>query len=178
MRLFFVRHGQSNYNERQLCNDDPDDDVHLTQTGILQAEGAGLALQHVPLQLICTSPLPRARQTAEIINRHHNLPIRIVPGLRDIRSGFNGKPVSEYFAAIAHAPLSARPPGGESLLDYKAFILATLQALCAEPVNAILAVAHEETLRIVHAWFHRMADDQLRDLHFANGHVLEFNPTP
>lgn len=178
MKLFFVRHGQSTYNEPGLCNDDPNDNVHLTPTGILQAKEAGEALQHVPLELICSSPLPRALQTASLINRHHNLPIRIVPGLRDIKSGFNGKPVTDYFAAIAHAPLTARPPGGESLLDYKDHVQATLNALTTEPANAILAVAHEETLRIVYAWFHHITDDRLRDLHFANGQILEFNPTP
>ncbi|HIJ82834.1 MAG: hypothetical protein HW380_28 [Magnetococcales bacterium] len=177
MRLFLVRHGMSNYNVLGLCNDDPSDDVHLTEAGIKQAEQAGDTLRNVHLEQIFSSPLPRALQTAAIINRHHNLPIIIQPGLHDIRSGFNGKPVEDYFAAIIHAPLTTRPAGGESLLDYKSRVLQCLRYILSMPFGSTLAVAHEETLRIVYAWFHQIEDEKLRDFHFANGAILEFSVT-
>lgn len=178
MKLLLVRHGMSNYNDLELCNDDPADDVHLTQTGTQQIEQAGNILKNTPVEVIYTSPLPRALQSATIINRHHNLPIQLLPGFADISTGFNGKPVKDYFAAIAHAPLTTRPPGGESLLDYKNRVLECLNRLLAMPVKTILAVAHEETLRIVYARFHAIEDEKLRSLHFPNGTILEFNTTP
>ncbi|MBF0421742.1 MAG: histidine phosphatase family protein [Magnetococcales bacterium] len=178
MKLFLVRHGRSNYNELELCNDDPNDDVHLTTLGIFQAEQVGQTLKNAPLQRIYSSPLPRAMQTAAIIDRHHRLSVIPHPGLHDIRTGFNGKPVRDYFAAIAHSPLTACPPGGESLLDYKSRILATIGHLTGQPEATILAVAHEETLRIVYSWYHDLADKDLRNLHFANGTILEFDLFP
>ena len=119
MPLWFMRHGETNYNRLGLCNDNPQRDVHLTETGIYQAEQAAKQLRHKPLQRILVSELPRTHQTAEIINRYHQLAIKVEPALNDIQSGFDGRPVAEYFAAIAHDPLHARIHGGESLIDHK-----------------------------------------------------------
>ena len=40
MPLWFMRHGETNYNRLGLCNDNPQRDVHLTDTGIRQAAQA------------------------------------------------------------------------------------------------------------------------------------------
>jgi len=40
--------------------------------------------------------------------------------------------------------------------------------------NAVLIVAHEETLRVVNAWFRHLPDSSLREQHFRNGEILEF----
>ena len=37
MKLYCMRHGETDYNRLGLCNDDPAVDVCLTDTGILQA---------------------------------------------------------------------------------------------------------------------------------------------
>ncbi|MCG6968894.1 MAG: histidine phosphatase family protein, partial [Gammaproteobacteria bacterium] len=59
MNLYVLRHAQTNYNLLGLCNDDPDDDVHLTATGIKQAEAAAKHLAEVPLSQIYVSELKR-----------------------------------------------------------------------------------------------------------------------
>ena len=46
-------------------------DFPLNQTGIRQAKTAGEVLARISLQLIMTSPLLRARQTAELIANQH-----------------------------------------------------------------------------------------------------------
>lgn len=121
-----MRHGRTNYNELGLCNDDPDADVHLNETGKQQAQAAAEQLRDVALERIIVSPLPRTRQTAEVVNRYHGLPIEVHPAIADIRSGFDGQTVAAYFAAIAHDPLNARANGGESLLDHKHRVLGLL----------------------------------------------------
>jgi alpha-ribazole phosphatase len=175
MPLWVMRHGETNYNQLGLCNDNPQRDVHLTQTGIHQAELAANQLRDKPLQHILVSELPRTWQTAEIVNRYHRVPIRCVPALNDIRSGFDGQPVAEYFAAIAHDPLQARVHGGESLLDHKQRVCAFLDDLHSRREDAVLIVAHEETLRVINAWFRHLPDSALREQHFGNGEILEFN---
>ena len=40
MKVYALRHGQSQYNLLGLCNDDPKTDVHLNDTGKLQAQAA------------------------------------------------------------------------------------------------------------------------------------------
>lgn len=174
MQLLFMRHGQTNYNLLGLCNDDPRQDVHLTTNGIAQAEAAAEALQRTPLQMIVTSQLPRTRQTGEIINRYHRLTLYSHPALNDIRSGLDGRPVSEYFAAIAEDPLHLAINGGESLLMHKKRVLGYLDWLRQQTQQTILSIAHEETLRVFYAWFHGIADERLRDLHFANCEILRF----
>ena len=174
MKLYLMRHGRTNYNDRELCNDDPARDVHLTAEGIKQAEGAAERLRGVALERIVTSELPRTRQTAEIVNRHHGVPIDPHPALNDIRSGFDGRPVADYFAATAADPLHIRANGGESLLDHKARVLPFLDWLREQPQQALLVVAHEETLRVFKARFEGIADERMRELHFANCEVLEY----
>jgi broad specificity phosphatase PhoE len=174
MKLYVLRHGETNYNRLGLCNDDPRRDVHLTDNGIAQAQAASQQLRDAPLQRIITSELPRTRETAAIINCYHHVPIEANALLNDIRTGFDGKPVSDYFAATAHAPLHARANGGESLLDYKARVVRFIKWLHTQPQDCILVVAHEETLRVFEAWFRALPDADLRRLQFANCAVQQY----
>lgn len=174
MHVLFMRHGQTNYNLLGLCNDDPRADVHLSETGIHQARAAAQALRTEPIELIVTSELPRTRQTAEIINVHHQVPLHSHPALNDIRSGFDGRPVAEYFRATAADPLHLAVNGGESLLMHKLRVLPYLDWLRTQPQQSILSIAHEETLRVFYAWFNGIADEDLRSLHFENCEVLRF----
>ena len=172
MQVLFMRHGQTHYNLLGLCNDDPTQDVVLTPTGIAQAQAAAAQLRTTPLDLIVTSELPRARQTGEIINAERGVPQRTHAALNDIRSGFNNRPVSEYFSAIAADPLHLAINGGESLLQHKHRVLTYLAWLRAQTAQTILSIAHEETLRVFYAWQHSLPDSQLRELHFANCEVF------
>jgi len=99
-----MRHGQSDYNVRALCNDDPRREVGLTALGVRQVEAAAERLREVPLGRILVSELPRTRRSAEIVNRYHHVPIETHAAINDIRSGFDGRPVTDYLRAIAHAP--------------------------------------------------------------------------
>jgi probable phosphoglycerate mutase len=152
-----------------LCNDDPKADVHLDEIGKRQAQAAAERLRDVRLDRIIVSPLPRTRQTAEFINRYHNAPIEVHPDIADIRSGFDGKAVDEYFSAIAHDPLNARVNGGESLLDHKQRVLAFIQWLRHQQQETVLVVAHEETMRVFVAYFEgNVPDERLRDIDIGN----------
>ena len=164
-----MRHGHTNYNELGLCNDDPNVDVFLDDVGQRQAQSAAKQLRHVDFDRIIVSPLPRTRQTAEIVNRYHDAPIEVHPDIADIRSGFDGKAVSKYFAAIAHDPLNARVNGGESVLDHKRRVVDFISWLQTQPQQNILVVAHEETLRVFVACFEGdVPDERLRDIHIGN----------
>lgn len=168
MKVYFMRHGHTNFNLLGLCNDDPARDVHLTERGVAQAQAAAERLREVPIERIIVSPLPRTRQTAGIVNRHHGVTIETHPDIHDLRSGFDGRPVAEYFAAVAHDPLHARVNGGESLLDHKARVLRFLDWLRAQPEATLLVVAHEESLRVFIAQYEGIPDERLRELHIGN----------
>ena len=152
MNLWALRHGQSEYNLLGLCNDDPARPVALTAEGRRQAAAARTRLAGVPFDAAFTSPLPRAIATAQIVLGGRHLSLVVEPRLADIRSGCEGRPVTEYFAAIAHDPLHARVNGGESLVDHAARVTAFLEWLLDQAYVEVLLVAHEETLRAVKAF--------------------------
>lgn len=172
MKIHFMRHGQTNYNVLGLCNDDPAEDVHLTALGIRQAEAAAEALKHAALEQVFVSELPRTRQTADIVNRYHRAPVAVHAALNDLRSGFNNRPVAEYFAAAGNDRLRFRAEGGESLLDYKARVQVFLDWLVRQPWQRVLVVAHEETLRVAAAHARGLDDRTMEALHFANAEIL------
>lgn len=169
-----MRHGQTNWNLLGLCNDDPAADVHLTALGREQAGAVGERLAAVPLQRIYCSRLPRTRETAEIVNRGHAVPIEARPELDDIRSGFDGRPVEDYFAAAGGDRLHRRLNGGESLLDYRERVLGFVDWLRPLGYEQVLAVAHEETLRVLHAHFTGLPPESLDELHFDNAALLDY----
>ena len=72
--LYFVRHGQTDSNAKQVFVDKLEP---LNSTGIDEALKTAQNLKDVHFDVLFCSPLTRAKQTAEIVNRHHNLPIVI-----------------------------------------------------------------------------------------------------
>jgi len=168
VRFIGLRHGQSTYNLLHLCNDDPARGVRLTEMGVQQAREAIPLLQAFALSAVYCSPLPRTVQTAEIVNAGLGLPLMIEPALADIRSGFDGEPVADYMAAIAHDPLHARVNGGESVQDHFERVSACLDRFVAQGLDGLLLVAHEETLRVFKAWSEGLSANQVINLPFLN----------
>ena len=174
MDLYCLRHGHSEYNLLGLCNDDPARNVQLTELGRQQAQRAAEQLREVPLDRILCSELPRTRETAEIVNRYHRLPVEVHAGLNDIRSGCDGRPVAEYFRTIAADRLHSRVGGGESLLEHKERIVRFLDWLRLQPDGKVLVVAHEETLRVFAAHARGLSDERMIDLEIGNCEVFYF----
>lgn len=67
--LYFIRHGETDDNRNNLWMGRKD--LPLNQTGIHQAKAAAKKIATLPIELIITSPLIRARQTAELIAQQH-----------------------------------------------------------------------------------------------------------
>jgi uncharacterized phosphatase len=64
-QLYFVRHGSSVTNEQGLFSGHSQ--TPLTKTGLKQAQEAAAELKAARIELIISSPLARAKETAEII---------------------------------------------------------------------------------------------------------------
>ena len=67
MKVYFVRHGETKYNVLQAHQPE---DAELSELGIKQAEILAKRFSKIPIDIIYSSPMKRARQTAEIINRY------------------------------------------------------------------------------------------------------------
>ena len=64
-----------------------DADIPLNHTGRQQAEKARVLLEKEPTKHIISSPLSRALETAQIVNKNLQLPITIAPKLKQNRLG-------------------------------------------------------------------------------------------
>lgn len=66
MKVYFVRHGESEFNAKELWQHG---DVVLSEKGKKQAEFLAKRLSKIPIDLIVSSSYVRAKETAEIINK-------------------------------------------------------------------------------------------------------------
>lgn len=64
MKLYIIRHGETDWNKQQLIQGHSDNP--LNQTGISQAKTIGKFFVHINLDLIISSSLIRAQSTAQI----------------------------------------------------------------------------------------------------------------
>ena len=66
MKIYVIRHGQTDWNVAGKCQGRTD--IELNETGIEQAKQAKEQLKNYNIDQIICSPLKRTRKTAEIIN--------------------------------------------------------------------------------------------------------------
>jgi broad specificity phosphatase PhoE len=156
-----MRHAESTYNVLGLCNADPTLPVPLTDKGRSQAENAAKRLATAAIDLIIVSELPRARETAEIVNRHHCAPMRVDARLNDRRNGFEGRPVADYLAAVSIDPLHCHLEGGETYQELKFRVFDFLDELENEVGRRTLVVSHHEVLQVAYGRYAGYSDEQM-----------------
>lgn len=121
MRLLLARHGQTEWNAIRRFQGSSD--VALSDLGRRQAEALGRAVEGRRLAAVYTSPLRRARETAEIALGGRPVPLTIVPELAEFGLGeWEGCSVEEIksrdgdpYQRWVEAPLDHPPPGSETL---------------------------------------------------------------
>ncbi|HEU4744820.1 MAG TPA: histidine phosphatase family protein [Anaerolineales bacterium] len=82
MRLCFVRHGESEANVLRVISN-RESPFELTPPGRQQAGTLANQLRDIPVTTIFSSPILRARQTAEILARSFNQSYRVTDALRE-----------------------------------------------------------------------------------------------
>ncbi len=82
MKLYLLKHGQTDYNAKRLIQGNLK--VPLNKTGIEQVLKAKEKLDNLPIDLIFSSPIERALETANIINHNRNIPIIIDKRLTEV----------------------------------------------------------------------------------------------
>ena len=174
MRLYFLRHGQSNYNVKDLCNSDPTKKVYLTELGIKQIEKASEVLKNEKLDVIFISQFPRTKQSADIINKFHNVKIKKDKRINDRKTGFEGKSYYDYIKAIEKDKFFIKPKGGESFQDEKKRVFSFLKDLIKISYNTVLIVTHEEIIKIVSGYFNKLSDEQMWRIKVDNGRIVRF----
>ena len=150
-RIILVRHGETEWNRQEIFRGRID--VALNQTGRRQAEATGKALESTPIEVLYTSPLSRARETAEGIVRVRKVPLVEEEAFTDIHFGeWQGRLLSEVkeecrdlYAAWQTVPQTVRFPGGESLEDVKERCVRALQRLATKHRDETIGIVSSNT---------------------------------
>ena len=160
-RIFFVRHGETEWNRKFKYQGNTD--IALNENGRSQARKVGLRLSRVIPSRVFSSPLLRAYGTAEAIMEANagSTPIEAMDDLREISFGeWEGLTYSEITARHAldykawrETPFSSAPTGGESFESVRLRSARAAETLknAAAPGAVILVVAHGVVLRTLAA---------------------------
>ena len=148
--LYFVRHGEADYNLIDWVNAHPDVRNNLTVTGREQAACCSKELALTAIDVIYCSEFPRARQTAEIINQHFNVPIVQDALINETGAfAFEGKPTSAWHKVQVPDRLTALVPGCESFHEMKQRLISFLDKMRKISAERIVVVSHEEPIQIM-----------------------------
>lgn len=167
MTFAFIRHGQTDWNRENLLQGSSD--IPLNDTGRAQALEAVELLRGTAWAAIVSSPLVRARETAEIIADRLGVPLG--PSYRELAERDYG-PLegTSSHAAIERHP-SREYPGAESLASVAARGTAGLAKIAEDYPDAdVVIVSHGTLIRYTLASLARHPIEDIR-----NGSVSTFH---
>ena len=158
--IVFARHGQTAPNRDGLVLGRADPE--LTDEGRRQAQQLAETLALEPVTAILTSPLLRARQTAEAIAAACGLPVSVDQRLVEIDWGtWEGRPAGSLAGADVdrrradespeHRNADPVAPEGESL----ASLMARVESFCLDTLDdegQVVAVSHVSPIKAAAAW--------------------------
>jgi broad specificity phosphatase PhoE len=177
MKLILVRHAQSEYNRKHLCNADPHKAIPLTAKGRQQARAVQQRAKKYDFNAVYTSRLLRAQQTAQIITGLAPERINVDERLDEFDSGFEGQHILKLWWAFKRArdPLNARFNQGESQSDvYRRTYKFLTDVKSHEPSKAtVLIVGHELPLQALLRIIDGLPEVNISRPVIKNGQVVE-----
>lgn len=177
-----VRHGETDWNKAGKLQGRTD--IPLNEAGKLQAQACGKLLQQQAWDVMITSPLSRAKETAEIINNYLDLPLKIMPEF--IERGFGD---AEGYTKIERAKQYPDKdfPRGETDDSLNRRLVQGLKEINAKyPNQKILLVTHGAAIHQIldlydtdnkHTRNSKLANGGLSNIYFyeTNWHIKDTN---
>ncbi len=181
-QIIFLRHGQAKNNtERILAGRTRG--VPLTDIGIKQAEHAAQLLGDMSISAIYSSPIERAKHTAEIAGRHNSLGVTIDDRLNELDMGkFTGMPYDKIFNSHGNvfmkfydSELEIAHNGVETFPDVKKRILGMVSHIIEKhPGKNVLLVTHMDPIKAMLSTVVDMSSANLFELIIANASLNIF----
>ncbi|WP_229682683.1 histidine phosphatase family protein [Siccirubricoccus deserti] len=148
--FWFLRHGETDWNAQGLSQGSTD--IPLNSVGLAQARRAAKTLVGIGgIATIISSPLVRARVTAEIAAEALGLPVAIDAGLREVEFGEQeGKPMGDWYDDWIAGDYT--PAGAETFVGLYTRVVAAVNRATAQP-GPVLVVAHGALFRALRLAF-------------------------
>ena len=148
MRLYLLRHGQTEWNIEGKIQGKTD--IPLNETGLRQARCLAEGMREREISAVYSSPLLRAAQTAEILAEEKGLSVSVLPELREVDFGlWEGRSWTEVdaefhedFRRWEENPAEYMPTGGESRESCRERCRAAMEQILAGTVTDAAIVAH------------------------------------
>lgn len=172
MKIYLVRHGEVNHNLYGLYNREDED---LNETGIKQAEQLREKIKNIEYDFIISSPLSRARHTANIINIE-NKNIVIDDRLKERDPGsLSGQPIEvtnreeywNYYATIQYGT-------SENIKEFFNKVYNFLDELKTKDYKNVLIVAHSGVSKAFSGYFEGIDDGKFLNRGLKNCQIKEY----
>ena len=180
--IIFLRHGQAKNNtERVLAGRTPG--VPLTEKGVDQSEQAAKFLEEMNISTIYSSPIERAKNTAEIIGKHISIDVRIDDRLIELDMGkFTGRPYDEIFSSHGNVfmkfyrgELEIAHNGVETFEQVKRRILDIVDHVIENhPDENVVLVTHMDPIKAMLSTVVSLSPENLFELIIANASLNIF----
>ena len=171
-KVYFIRHGQTDFpNDRIYCDDQ--EDPALNRSGLIQAKSAALYFQDIAIDALYCSPALRTRMTAAEIAQVTGVQPEFDERLRERRFGIweglyfheiEQRHPDEYGAWKAD-PVNFTPEGGETVPDVTVRLQACLGDLLARyQGQTLVVVCHVGPIRMAVTQAFDIPDNQYRQI--------------
>ena len=175
--FYFIRHGETVWNvENKICGAT---DIELTERGHQQAIETGNKILEMGIKadMILTSPLVRAAETARHISEITGIPMLVEPRLiEQIFGRYESTPRDGAEFHEAKKDMASRFGSGESMLQLAQRIYNLLDDVKASDKEYIL-VAHNGIARIVESYFREMDNEDFSSFGIKNCEVKKYEFT-
>ena len=180
--IIFLRHGQAiNNTQRILAGRTPG--VPLTDKGVDQAEKAAKFLEDMNISAIYSSPIERAKNTADIVGKHNSIDVRIDDRLIELDMGkFTGMPYDEIFSSHGNVfmkfykgELEIAHNGVETFADVKKRVLGMVDHVIENhPDENVVLVTHMDPIKAMLSTIVSLSPENLFELIIANASLNIF----
>ena len=180
--VIFLRHGQAlNNTERILAGRTPG--IPLTDKGLDQAQKAAKFLEDMNISAIYSSPIERAKNTAEIVGNHNSVDVKIDDRLIELDMGkFTGMPYEEIFSSHGNVfmkfykgELEIAHNGVETFADVKKRVLSIVDHVIeTHPNENVVLVTHMDPIKAMLSTVMSLSPENLYELIIANASLNIF----
>ncbi|MDR3552403.1 MAG: histidine phosphatase family protein [Clostridia bacterium] len=175
MKLYVTRHGQTEWNyENKVCGTS---DIQLSANGIEQAKELALKLTAYKIDIIISSPMKRARETAEIISETTGVNCIIDERLLEQNYGiFEGAQRDNADFLAAKKKLVCRYPEGESMVQVAHRVFNLIDELKEKsPAQNVLLVSHGGVCRVIETYFNDLSNEEFYAYRLRNCEIKEYD---